>query len=948
MLVPAGIALYLASTSAAPTNNIDVLDRRQLPPTDADVDGCPGYTASNVVQSGSSFSADLTLAGDACNAYGDDIEELTLSVTYETDKRLHVLITDAAEEAYRVPTSVFPRPESQDCSPEESDLEFDLVEDPFSFSVKRRHSGEVLFDSSVAPLVFEDQYLRLRTALPEDPNLYGLGEHADNFRLNTTNYTRTLWSRDSYGIPEGTNLYGNHPVYFDHRGENGTHGVFMLASNGMDVKINRTEEEGQYLEYNIIGGVLDLYYLAGDSPSDVSREYAGVAGVPAMQSYWTLGFHNCRYGYRDFYAVAEAIYNYSAAGIPLETMWTDIDYMYERYVFTTDPERFPVPRMRDIVDYLHEHDQHYIVMVDPAVAYQDYHTFNHGVDEDVFMKFDNGTIYKGVVWPGPSAFPDWFHPNTQGFWNLEFANFFDPATGIDIDGLWIDMNEAANFCPFPCLNPNETAEENGNPPERPFVRSQPRPIPGFPPEFQPGASDAPPDSTPYNDPWLAPPGATGNDPPAKHRRQLEIDLSAPLDTPVGIPGRDLLAPPYRIGNEATYQDYGGLSNMTIRTDLHHYNGLAELDTHNLYGTMMSETSRGAMLERRPAVRPLVITRSTFAGIGHWVGKWLGDNLSTWEKYRQSIQGMLDFSALYQVPMVGSDVCGFGNNATETLCARWAMLGAFYPFYRDHNQDNALPQEFYIWESVTEAAKKAIDVRYRLLDYFYTAMYDQSVDGSPSLLPMYFLYPGDANTFANALQFFYGPAMLVSPVTEENATSVEIYLPDDVFYDFYTHEVVQGAGASLNLTDVGFTDIPLHVRGGCVVPLRTESGMTTKEVRTKPFELLVAPGRDGVATGSLYLDDGDSIVQDATSYVEFAFANGCLTASGSFDYTAEGAEIAKFTVLGVEAGPSRVWVEMGGEAEDAMQECAYEFDGAKGELTVTARVMLTGGFSLKWE
>lgn len=62
------------------------------------------------------------------------------------------------------------------------------------------------------------------------------------------------------------------------------------------------------------------------------------------------------------------MHNYSQAGIPLETMWTDIDYMNLRRVFTLDPERFPLERMRELVNYLHDHDQHYIVMVDPAVS----------------------------------------------------------------------------------------------------------------------------------------------------------------------------------------------------------------------------------------------------------------------------------------------------------------------------------------------------------------------------------------------------------------------------------------------------------------------------------------------------------------------------------------------------------------------------------------------------
>lgn len=44
-------------------------------------------------------------------------------------------------------------------------------------------------------------------------------------------------------------------------------------------------------------------------------------------------------------------------------MWTDIDYMDYRRTLSLDPARFPVDKMRQMIDHLHAHQQHYIVMV---------------------------------------------------------------------------------------------------------------------------------------------------------------------------------------------------------------------------------------------------------------------------------------------------------------------------------------------------------------------------------------------------------------------------------------------------------------------------------------------------------------------------------------------------------------------------------------------------------
>ncbi|KAH9477307.1 putative alpha/beta-glucosidase agdC [Psilocybe cubensis] len=846
---------------------------------------CPGYTATNVRTKRDGLTADLTLRGSGCNVFGPDINKLSLNVVYETSDRIHVKIVDASAARYEVPASVFPRPDARrSVPPQAANIRFNYTTSPFSFSVYRANTREVLFSTAGNPLIFEPQYLRVKTNLPQNPNIYGLGEHTNPFHLPTDNLTLTLWSRDAYGISPRSNLYGNHPVYFEHR-TTGTHGVFLLNSNGMDIKLNSNS-----LEYNIIGGVLDFYFLAGSErdPTELARQYSEVVGLPAEVPYWSFGFHQCRFGYRDFVDVANVIVRYAASKIPLETMWTDIDYMDRRRTFTLDPDYFPLKKVREIVDYLHGKGQKYIMMTDPAIGYfpgEGYAAYEEGKELDIYLKNSTGDPYIGLVWA------DWFHKNIRKYWTNQFKRFYNPQTGVDIDGVWIDMNEPASFCIAPCADPYAQSIEQKLPPPRPRL----------------------------------PPNA---DTPLFTNTSAEVAQLSKRD--------DIINPPYAIDNAI-----GSLSNKTADTSIKQYNGLTQYDTHNLYGSMMSTETRHAMLARRPSKKPLIITRSTFAGAGAHVGKWLGDNLSLWDHYRFSIAGMLGFASIYQVPMVGSDICGFGGNTTETLCARWASLGAFQPFMRNHNGEDSISQEFYIWPTVAEAARSAIDVRYRLMDYLYTAFHQAHLDGTPVLHPLWFKYPKDSNTFPIDLQFFYGDSILVSPVTEDDATSVSIYLPKDTFYDFNTLAPVQGTGSFVKFENVSFTEIPLHIKSGVVLPLRSKSAMTTIELRKTDFELVVAPNARGEASGSLYIDDGESLVVTSSTNVKFAFSNGKLDVSGRFGYRT-GVNVARVRFLGVNANPSRVTVD-----GRSVKRSDVSYDAANKVLDVTVGVAFNKGFSVQY-
>ena len=105
---------------------------------------------------------------------------MKLWAKYETDDRLHIRITDADNERYEIPEDVLPSP--PDSSSSTPNILFKYTESPFSFAVIRNDTEEVLFELD-GPLVYEQQFFRLRTQLPNEPNIYGLGEHTDGLRM---------------------------------------------------------------------------------------------------------------------------------------------------------------------------------------------------------------------------------------------------------------------------------------------------------------------------------------------------------------------------------------------------------------------------------------------------------------------------------------------------------------------------------------------------------------------------------------------------------------------------------------------------------------------------------------------------------------------------------------------------------------------------------------------
>ncbi|KFR12257.1 Lysosomal alpha-glucosidase, partial [Opisthocomus hoazin] len=314
----------------------------------------------------------------------------------------------------------------------------DFSWDPFGVLLRRRATATVLLNTTVAPLIFADQFLQIATSLPSR-FLYGLGEHRGTLLHSLDWSTLTLWARD-VSPTESFNLYGAHPFYLLMEEGGDAHGVFLLNSNAMEVAL----QPAPALTWRTIGGVLDFYIFLGPDPNMVIQQYQQVIGFPAMPPLWALGFHLCRWGYgssNETWQTVRAMRNYQ---IPQDAQWNDIDYMDGYRDFTFDPQKFA--SLPSLVEDLHKHGQRYVMILDPGISstnpHGSYWPFDEGLRRGLFLNTTQGQPLIGQVWPGFTAFADFSNPDTHQWWLENLQRFH---AHVPFDGLWIDMNEPSNF-----------------------------------------------------------------------------------------------------------------------------------------------------------------------------------------------------------------------------------------------------------------------------------------------------------------------------------------------------------------------------------------------------------------------------------------------------------------------------------------------------------------------
>jgi alpha-glucosidase len=287
--------------------------------------------------------------------------------------------------------------------------------------------------------------------------------------------------------------------------------------------------------------------------------------------------------------------------------------------------------------------------------------------------------------------------------------------------------------------------------------------------------------------------------------------------------------------------------------------------HNVYGMLMARATYEGLKRLRPGERPFVLTRASYAGGHRYAATWTGDNTSSWDHLSLWIPMVLNLGLSGQ-PFAGPDIGGFTGVPTAELYTRFLQAGVFSPFCRTHAQKGKPDQEPWSFGPEYEAInRRAIELRYRLLPYLYTVFEEAARTGVPVMRPLFLEYPEDRRTYRMDEEFLVGRDLLVAPVLTEGARSVEVYLPEGEWFDFWTGEKRVGPGQFR--VGAPLDRVPLFVRGGAILPLQPVVPYV-EEAPIHPLVLMIFPSRE--SEGALYEDDGISDAYQQGAWARTSF------------------------------------------------------------------------------
>nr|UEK51610.1 glucosidase 2 alpha-E-like protein 2 [Parasacculina yatsui] len=657
-------------------------------------------------------------------------------------------------------------------------------------------------------------------SFPGSSHVYGIPEHADRFALEDTaeGDPYRLHNMDVFEYEVGNRmaLYGSVPLVISHSASHGSAGVFWhnaaetwvdiksLPDSGIIAKVSSflgdsggggdagTEKSVHWMSES---GQWDMFLLSGPDPSDVMQQYRDLTGATSLPPLFSLGYHQCRWNYRDQRDVQTVQEQFDAHALPMDVMWLDIEHTDGKRYFTWDRHHFPEPQR--MIHLLEARGRHLVTIIDPHIKRDDnYFLHSEATSHGYYVKDRHGSDFDGWCWPGSSSYLDFHQKDVRDYWASLFQR--EEYTSSNSVFTWNDMNEPSVFSGPEVTMPKDNLHGNGA--------------------------------------W-------------EHR-----------------------------------------------------------DVHNEYGVLAPMCSARGQVDRSGGSRrSFVLTRAAFAGSQRFGAKWTGDNAAQWSHLRISLPMLLS-SSVAGISFIGADVGGFFGDPDEELLVRWYQAASYQPFFRAHAHIDTKRREPYLFGNETiSRIRDALQARYRLLPLWYTLFYENTITGMPPMRPMWMEF-NDPDLFSAEHQYMIGDVLLVCPQTEASGSAVSVHFPvgDHIWYDIDTFTKHTAGIVSVRTP---LDKVPVYQRGGTILTTWQRVRRSSAAMRSDPYTLTIALSTNHTASGSLFIDDGESFdyhEHDRFAYMRFEFGGGRLVARRALGSGVEtGRWIERVVVLGLSGTPSAV-------------------------------------------
>lgn len=280
-----------------------------------------------------------------------------------------------------------------------------------------------------------EKQLTFTYRLSKEDVVYGLGETTGgvnkrggryiSFNTDTADHSDTnpsLYSSHNFLIVDGSIHFG---IFFD----TPSRVIFEidLEGSGQIKVICETAD-------------LNVYQIEHDSAYAITKEFLRAIGPGYLPPLWAFGFGQSRFGYKTEQDVLDVIEGYQKAGIPLDYICMDIDFMDGYADFSVSEKS--IPDLKAFSERVGAQGIRLVPIVDAAVKIKDgYTVYEEGVKNDYFCRNKEGGLFKAGVWPGMTHLPDFLNPAARKWFGEQYRYYTDRG----ITGFWNDMNEPAIF-----------------------------------------------------------------------------------------------------------------------------------------------------------------------------------------------------------------------------------------------------------------------------------------------------------------------------------------------------------------------------------------------------------------------------------------------------------------------------------------------------------------------